>query len=529
MVQPFYLSHKPDNMNRIYTLTILIICLAITSSIAQTAISITDARSTDANGSLLRLDEVVILEGKALGPNFRPGGQTFLLFNTQEEIGITVFSLDQDLGYSVNDNDNLRVTGRLAEFNGLAEIIPSNIEVLAADGDIVNAQVVSTIDEFSESRLVEIEDVSLVDPSQWSDSGSFNIDLTNGLTTFQVRIDSDTDISGEMAPTGTFNIKGIGGQFDNEAPFDSGYQLFPRKISDISPYNTGGGPVGPQYTTLTMNEIRNNDTDGIPSLLGDLVETSAVVYGVNMRQSGLQFTIIDDNNSGVAIFSAEENFGYEINEGDRITVQGELAFFNGLTQIIPDTIILMSLDNNLVSPRIIETLDESTESSLVNFTPQGVQDADQWLGDGSNFNVNFLNTSGDIVTVRIDSDTDNASIPYPGDQGRSYTGIGGQFDNSPVHDEGYQLLPRYNEDILFILSTSDVYKGQVSIYPNPVVETINAESTIAIESLELYSLDGRFIKRSADSRMNVADIKSGLYLIKVGLDNQYYMQKVVIK
>ncbi len=516
-------------MKKIFTLTIFIISLAITSSIAQTAISITEARSTDANGSLLRLDEVVILEGKAIGPNFRPGGQTFSLFNVQEQIGITVFALDEDLGYTVTDNDNLRVTGTLAEFNGLAEIIPTNIEVLPAGGDNVTAQVVITIDEASESKLVLIEDASLVDPAQWMDSGSFNVDMTNGLSTFQVRIDSDTEISGQMAPLGTFDIAGIGGQFDNEAPFNSGYQLFPRFISDIMPFDTGGGPIGPEYTAVTMSEIRDNDADGVPTLLGDLVETSAVVYGVNMRQTGLQFTIINEDNTGVAIFSAENDFGYDITEGDRITVQGELTFFNGLTQIIPDTVILMSIDNNLVTAERIESLDESTESSLVEFAPSDVEDAAQWLGDGTSFNVNFFNNTGEIVTVRIDSDTENATLPFPGTVGTIYRGIGGQFDSSPAHNEGYQLLPRYNDDILFILSTNDLYQGQVSIYPNPVVETINAQSDSTIETMELLSLDGRLIKRSNTSHMNVADIDSGLYLIKVVLDNQYYMQKVMIK
>src|SRR5690606_21763057 len=36
------------------------------------------------------------------------------------------------------------------------------------------------------------------------------------------------------SPTGAINISGIGGQFDNSAPYDSGYQLFPRYAADIT-------------------------------------------------------------------------------------------------------------------------------------------------------------------------------------------------------------------------------------------------------------------------------------------------------
>ena len=40
---------------------------------------------------------------------------------------------------------------------------------------------------------------------------------------------------GEPAPTGPFDLTGIGGQFDQNAPLDGGYQVLPRKIADISP------------------------------------------------------------------------------------------------------------------------------------------------------------------------------------------------------------------------------------------------------------------------------------------------------
>ena len=49
-----------------------------------------------------------------------------------------------------------------------------------------------------------------------------------------MRIDSDTNIDGTPTPAGTFSVVGVLGQFDTSSPFDSGYQLFPRALADIT-------------------------------------------------------------------------------------------------------------------------------------------------------------------------------------------------------------------------------------------------------------------------------------------------------
>jgi len=285
-------------MKKTLHLTIFFLFIIATGAISQTAISIAEAREVNQEGIIVRLDQNVVLEGKAIGPNFRPGGLTFVLYDVQGGIGITVFLDITDLGYAVTDYENLRVTGALKQFNGLAEIEPTSIEILGAGGFNPATGLVTDLDESTESKLVKYNNATLVDPTQWENTGSFNVDVTNGTTTIQVRIDSDTDISGMAAPTGTFGITGIGGQYDQNAPFDAGYQLLPRNISDIDPYVTGGGG-GNQYTPVTMAQLRANDSSGIPMMNGDKVEVSSIVYGVNLNPGGLQFTLINADNEGV--------------------------------------------------------------------------------------------------------------------------------------------------------------------------------------------------------------------------------------
>jgi len=82
---------------------------------------------------------------------------------------------------------------------------------------------------------VRLEGLSLVDPQAWDDSGgSFNVAVTDGSSTFNVRVDNSTTLAGTDGPGDMmFNLTGIGGQFDSEAPFDEEYQLLPRYEEDL--------------------------------------------------------------------------------------------------------------------------------------------------------------------------------------------------------------------------------------------------------------------------------------------------------
>ena len=47
----------------------------------------------------------------------------------------------------------------------------------------------TTLGEAQESELIRLNNVSLATPSQWTNSGSgFNVDVTDGTTTYVVRI-----------------------------------------------------------------------------------------------------------------------------------------------------------------------------------------------------------------------------------------------------------------------------------------------------------------------------------------------------
>ncbi|NNE15983.1 MAG: T9SS type A sorting domain-containing protein [Saprospiraceae bacterium] len=516
-------------MKRFLQLSILFIAVLYSSqsTTAQDVISITEAREIDAEGSLIRLNQNVELTGIAIGPNFRGGGQTWVLYDIMNSIGITVFAFNNDVGYDVTDGDELRVVGELAEFNGLAEIIPTSITIVSQGNVLPDPIVVTALSEMTEANLVTIENVSLADPSQWG-TGSFNVDITDGTNTFQARIDSDINISGMPAPQGTFNITGIGGQFDGSAPYDEGYQLFPRSTADIDPYDTGV-VTGPTYEKLTMPEAREIDADFLSTRTGDKVEVTGIVHGINFRPSGLQFSLIDDNNVGIGIFSSSDQLGYTFQEADNITVFGTMAQFNGLIQINPDSIVLNSSNNLLQIPIQKPTLDETTESSMTSIIMAGWVNSADWLGDGSSFNIDFNSSTGEVLTMRIDSDTELASMPIP-DGFSIVTGIGGQFDSSAPHNEGYQLFPWKLTAFEPYLSTDNPYQGNINIFPNPVNEFLNIEAEDNYENVQIFDMSGRLIinAQGNQKQLNVSNIDTGLYTLRIAFKETVHIQKVLI-
>ena len=194
--------------------------------------TINQVNTVDALGVADSLGVLCELQGTVYGVDFRGGnGYSFTLIDATG--GINAFSFDDVNGYSVTEGDMVSVKGSIDQFNGLTQTFVDSIHILGTNTLNVPT-VVTTLDETTESQLVKLEAVALIDPSQWTNSGNgFNVEIRNATDTLTVRIDNNCDLFGTLAPTGWFDVTGIGGQWDNSNPYTEGYQLFPRRTSDI--------------------------------------------------------------------------------------------------------------------------------------------------------------------------------------------------------------------------------------------------------------------------------------------------------
>ena len=269
------------------------------------------------------------------------------------------------------------------------------------------------------------------------------------------------------------------------------------------------------YHVRTIGQIDGIDEFGAADSLGKKVEVTGVVYGVNMRTTGISSTIIDGSRDGIGIFNSNETFGYTVKEGDRVTVRGTVDQFNGLTQILLDTIWVNDSNNTLHAATQVSDIDESTESDLVLLTGMSLVDPGQWL-KGTTFNASITNGTITVV-MRVVSTTTLSSQDAPVGT-FSVKGLGGQFDPSSPYNEGYQLLPRYKEDVSVFASTKNTeIAAQVNLFPSPVENELFLASKLNIQKIELINANGNVINSQSThlNRVNTSSLNPGPYWLRI--------------
>lgn len=283
------------------------------------------------------------------------------------------------------------------------------------------------------------------------------------------------------------------------------------------------------YPVYTIGEVTVNDDMGISDSINVSCQLSGVVYGVNYNHNGLSFTIIDDENNGINVYKSGEELGYVVEEGNAITVLGTITQYNGLTEIIPDSIILDLQSEPLFDPTVVTTLDESTESQLIKIENLTIVDPTQWELDGFGFNVDVTDGTN-TYTMRVDGETNVMGTAVP--VGTFHlTGIGGQYDTSSPYDEGYQIFPRYIGDIDLQVGTNDLLdNAQLSIYPNPVSEVLTIESEVVISAIIVYNNLGQIQTQLNNvTSVNVANWNAGVYTFKFQTEEGFAVKRVVVK
>lgn len=281
--------------------------------------------------------------------------------------------------------------------------------------------------------------------------------------------------------------------------------------------------------------IKAVDANGVALALGQQCVVEAITHGVNLRPSGLSFTIIDENNNGVAIFRGTGNLGYTVTEGDRIRVTGTVSQFNGLVQLSPDNIELISTGNPLVTPTVVTKPTEATESSLIRINNLNLVNPAQWTTGMGNGGFNVLAVSPDAPTdtvlIRINSNVETYNSPVP-PQPFNLTGISSQFDNSQPYTSGYQVLPRYNNDISTLSSVRYAdFSAFVKVSPNPVSNWLFIQSAEQLDALQLYNANGKLLmhtrKPALSEYISFAELPAGTYYLQVFRQGAFWTTTIV--
>jgi DNA/RNA endonuclease YhcR with UshA esterase domain len=220
-------------------------------------------RGNDNGGVADSINVNVRTRGIVIGLNKRPPGLEFHIFDKNSNMGIGVFRNTGNLGYTVREGDSILIQGIVAQFNGLSQINVDQITLLDSNRVLPLPQLVTAMSEQTESRLIQMNNLTMVTPSQWPTPGTTGsgrtVQVTDGISTFDIRIDADVSLFGTPAPTGPFNMIGIGGQFTTATPRIVGYQLMPRYLSDLLPVvvsNTINGSL--RYDNTAQSPLTNS-------------------------------------------------------------------------------------------------------------------------------------------------------------------------------------------------------------------------------------------------------------------------------
>ena len=419
-------------------------------------------------------------------------------FTIHDGDGLGVFS-SSPTGYIVTEGDQIRIIGSLSQFNGLAQISGDSIVVLSQGNPIPTPTVVTALGEATESELIRINGVTILDPSQWSNSGSgFNVDISNGTDTFSMRIDNEVDLYSQPAPTGTFDVVGIGGQFDGSDPRNEGYQILPRYTADIIL------PVPPAYD-LHISEIMPGSADSDPLTSPDWFEITN--YGSSA---------IDLN-----------GFSFD----DDSEVPGTVTF--GSVSIAPNEAIVVWRGNSA------DELAFTQAWRMAGSSPQVIS-SDELTGSFPN-----LGQGGDMVVLYDTSSVIAIEICKAAYSSAS-AGVSVEFDTTCAFAQNAQdgMRGAYVSNKGDVgspgnaspdISVEENVLTNLSIYPNPAQDVLFIELSGKVENtdIEIYSVGGQKLVKSVfnanNYQLDVSELPQGMYLMHITRGEKAGIKRIVIK
>ena len=437
------------------------------------------------------------LQGTVLGVNTQTFASTGNVAFTIHDgsVGFGVFGAgNKNLGYTVNEGDVVRIIGTIGHFNGLAQINADSIVVVSTNAALPTPVVITALDESTESQLIRMNNVTVVNPTQWTNAGSgFTVDVTDGVNTIQLRIDADVaDVYNAPCPVGTFDVVGIGGQFDNSAPHNSGYQFLPRYLADFI------YPVPVTYD-LAITEVMANSNDANTAVNGDWFEVTN--YGSTaVDLAGFSW---DDNswNAGTVVFPSVTVAPGEAIVVAQIDAANEAAF-RSTWNLGPWVQVLVNEDFTTAQPAFSANGD-GVALFDTSATPIEICRA-EYTAALAGFSAEFDTTCTYLG---------NASVGVRG----AYSSTGGD-----VGSPGNQSVGLEERGL------------RVTLQPNPttgvVTVTLPSEGTFAIS---IQNLNGQTLAvqsvNASSAQLDLSGLARGMYLVVVSSEAGQSTQRIVLQ
>jgi len=210
---------------------------------------------------------------------------------------------------------------------------------------------------------------------------------------------------------------------------------------------------------VPISDVKTNDANGTPVGINQIFKISGVVTSSSQIGTAGPATV-QDPTGGIAVYGSA--FASQVSIGDSVTVISTLTNYNGLAELdmSKSGSSFLKHKSNSVFDTLIVTIDqiknqqwngiEEFESRLIRINNVVISGSGTFdVGSSSGKNYTISDPTGQLESgLRIDKDvTSIVGTSIPTDE-VDIIGILSQYDNSSPYSSGYQLLPRFRDDLI---------------------------------------------------------------------------------
>ncbi len=490
--------------------------------------------STIAQARALGVDTEVSIRGTVSTPDM---GNTSGNYYVQDETGgILIYHAgNHDL---VEMGDEVEITGVRANYNGILEIEPSLVTVLASGSRPAHASISSadlTVNNARQGMLVRIQGVSLDDAGQWPTlaTSPTDVDATSGGTPFVIRLHPTSHYNGSPAPpSNNLTVTGVLTRFDNTVqimPFVNGDVV----ASDALPQ------LSANTSSLVFDEVAINENSAAQAAIvtgSNLTENVTVTTTGDFRVAttaggtyGTNLSLVPSSGSvNVSIFVRFSPTQVGSREGTiTLTSSGE-----------QETISLSGTGTSNASVQLTTT---SFNADFGSTNVNSVSASSSYTVAATGLSSNLTITAPDYFRVSLAPTSGYSSslnIPRVSGAIASTTvyvvfapGVAGAQSGNITHTSTGASESLFVEGVGAVPLSAEDVPTAIVIHPNPTdgyVEIAGvdwAKTTVRIFDSRGYRLPVRF----KEGRINVSDFPAGMYYFTFSGEGQPVVHKVVIR
>lgn len=224
-------------------------------------------------------------------------------------------------------------------------------------------------------------------------------------------------------------------------------------------------------------------------------------------------------------------------DGDQVLTFEEYVFVVGPPD--GDDGIIADTDGDTI-PDYLDNDDDGDGILTINENTNGDATLADDDTDGDTI-ANYLDNDDDgdgVPTLNEEGDTDNDTIPNyldTDDDGDGVATIDEDYNQNgdPTDDDlNTNGIADYLEDNSAAGITDVILQKSISLYPNPASDVLNIENRTdkEITGVSVYAVNGVLVKQSsAAGALNVSDLQSGVYIVKVQVNDQVLNYKFIKK